>query len=344
MPNVAAGKRPEVPGVAGKTIVAGGDGSSTDRSALRGNLLALFLVLTYIAASILFYHYVEGWSVVDCIYYAMVIVTTVGYGDVIPVKQAGKIFTIFFAFYGIATIGMALGRLASWFLSRQEEIAKQTTKRMLHSVDHAAATSKSMDPALVKEATSNAVPVQGRKRRPKWLRVLFSPSNRAIAASLVPIFVSIGCGLIVGAIEGWPVLDCFYYAIITVTTVGFGDLSPKSEAARIYAIFYLPLSVVSVAHAIGSIIEEIGRRRVMKSKISMKELLAMDSDGDGKVSKLEYLSYMLVKLGKADQDDIDGILAQFGKLDKDGSGELDKEDLERLDRQLQRQHEEAHVD
>lgn len=68
----------------------------------------------------------------------------------------------------------------------------------------------------------------------------------------------------------------------------------------------------------------------------MKELLAMDSDGNGKVSKLEYLSYMLVKLNKADQDDIDGILAQFQKLDKDGSGELDKEDLERLDRELQR--------
>ncbi|KAJ0399790.1 hypothetical protein ATCC90586_009830 [Pythium insidiosum] len=342
MPNVSAGKRPDVPGVAGKTIVAGAEAASHDKAALRGNLLALFLVLTYIAASILFYHFVEGWSVVDCVYYAMVIVTTVGYGDVIPVKQAGKIFTIFFAFYGIATIGMALGRLASWFLSRQEAIAKQTTKRMLHSVDHAAATSKTADPAALKE--DHAVSVQSRKRRPKWVRVLFSESNKAIAASLVPIFVSIGCGLIVGAIEGWPVLDCFYYAIITVTTVGFGDLSPKSEAARIYAIFYLPLSVVSVAHAIGSIIEEIGRRRVMKSKISMKELLAMDSDGDGKVSKLEYLSYMLVKLGKADQDDIDGILAQFNKLDKDGSGELDKEDLERLDRQLQRNHEEAHTD
>lgn len=76
----------------------------------------------------------------------------------------------------------------------------------------------------------------------------------------------------------------------------------------------------------------------------MKELLEMDSDGDGKVSKLEYLSYMLVKLNKADQDDIDGILAQFNKLDRDGSGELDKADLERLDRELQRAQQEADDD
>jgi Ca2+-binding EF-hand superfamily protein len=46
---------------------------------------------------------------------------------------------------------------------------------------------------------------------------------------------------------------------------------------------------------------------------------------------------MLVKLGKAEQEDIEEIIAQFRKLDKDGSGVLDKDDLERLDRQLQEQ-------
>ncbi|TMW56858.1 hypothetical protein Poli38472_006868 [Pythium oligandrum] len=333
------GNRPQVPGVAQKTIVA--EEKQSDGG--YGNSFALFLVLSYIGVSILYYHFVENWSVVDCIYFAMVIVTTVGYGDVIPVKTAGKAFTIFFAFYGIATIGIALGRLANWFLSRQQEIAKQTTQRLLSHVDSAAdsaSITKGEDPVKTKE---NTVPVKTHHkpthRRPRWVRALFSRSNRAIIGAMIPILISIGGGLILGAIEGWPILDCFYYAVITVTTVGFGDFSPKSEGGRIYAIFYLPLSVVSVAHGIGSIIEEIGKRKVMKSTISMKELLAMDSDGDGKVTKLEYLSYMLVKLGKADQSDIDGIIAQFHKLDKDGSGELDKEDLERLDRQLQQQQE-----
>lgn len=68
----------------------------------------------------------------------------------------------------------------------------------------------------------------------------------------------------------------------------------------------------------------------------MKELLAMDADGDGQVSKLEYLSYMLVKMNKVEQDDIDRILTQFRKLDRDGSGVLDKNDLERLDQELQK--------
>ncbi|TYZ63545.1 hypothetical protein PybrP1_007814, partial [[Pythium] brassicae (nom. inval.)] len=329
-----------------KGIVQGAEGSNAGLSSTSSNFSSLFLVLSYIGVSILFYHFIEDWPIVDCVYYAMVIVTTVGYGDVTPKTTAGKAFTIFFAFYGIVTIGIALGKLARLFLDRQKSIAKEATRKMMHNVDSASTVANlqaAPDTAADKElalgvavSSSSSGKAKKKTRRPKWFRAIFSDSNKAITTALVPIGVSIGGGLIIGAIEGWPVVDCFYFSIITITTVGFGDRSPTSEAARIFAIFYLPLAVVSVAHGIGSIAEEFSRRSVMKSKISMKELLEMDSDGDGKVSKLEYLSYMLVKLSKADQDDIDGILAQFNKLDRDGSGELDKADLERLDRELQR--------
>lgn len=335
-----SGPRRNVPGVAAKGIVQGAKAEKNTSN--RSNLIALLLVLSYIGVSILVFHFVEHWSIVDCVYYAMVIVTTVGYGDVIPVTTAGKAFTIFFAFYGICTIGIALGQLASVFLERQKSVAKQATKTLLRTVDDAATTTAAAKEAELGINVSAKTRKLKKSRRlnkplPKWVRVVFSESNKAIVQSLIPIFVSIGAGLIVGGIEGWPALDCFYYSIITVTTVGFGDLSPKSEGARIFAIFFLPLSVVSVAHGVGSVLEEISKRKVLKTKISMKELLDMDANGDGKVSQLEYLSYMLVKLNKADQDDIDGILAQFRKLDRDGSGELDRDDLERLDKQLQEQ-------
>uniref|UniRef100_K3X659 EF-hand domain-containing protein n=1 Tax=Globisporangium ultimum (strain ATCC 200006 / CBS 805.95 / DAOM BR144) TaxID=431595 RepID=K3X659_GLOUD len=331
--------------MAQKSIVMGAE-AKPGENPVRENLVALFLVLSYLAVSIAFFYNVEDWSAIDCVYYAMVIVTTVGYGDVVPVSKGGKVFTIFFAFYGICTIGIALGRLARLFLNRQKSIAKEATQKLLTHVDHAHSVANTLSPGLpthnpaVDKEQSVSIPVAPpngqRPKKAKWRRVLFSRSNLAILSALMPIAVSIGGGLIVGAIEGWPILDCFYYSIVTITTIGFGDLSPKSRDGRLFAIFYLPLAVVSVAHGIGSVIEEISKRSVMKTKISMKELLAMDSDGDGKVSQLEYLSYMLVKLNKADQDDIDGILTQFKKLDKDGSGELDKADLERIDRELQR--------
>ncbi|KAL3661355.1 hypothetical protein V7S43_013559 [Phytophthora oleae] len=339
-----------VTNVAQQTIIAGAEHARKNNESLRSNLIALALVLSYIAVSILVFHFVEDWSVVDCVYYAMVIVTTVGYGDVTPKTTAGKAFTIFFAFYGICTIGMALGQLASWFLQRQKHVTKMATQKLLSNVENAAATAiRSTASFQDKEAKVwKKDQVKSHWKRfqgslPSWARKIFSDSNKALVHAFVPIVISIMAGLIVGAIEGWAILDCFYYTLITITTVGFGDFSPKSQNAKLYAIFYLPLAVVTVAHGVGSILNELSARSVMKTKISMKELLDMDADGDGKVSKLEYLSYMLVKLNKADQDDIDGIINQFHKLDRDGSGELDRDDLERLDRELQRQNEEEEI-
>ena len=50
--------------------------------------------------------------------------------------------------------------------------------------------------------------------------------------------------------------------------------------------------------------------------------------GDGKVSRAEYLSAVLVDLGVVDREDVDGILATFDVLDKDGSGYLTEADLD----------------
>lgn len=192
------------------------------------------------------------------------------------------------------------------------------------------ATLARLDTKLLKIAKPN-------QRLPNWMREILSDDNKAIVSLLVPVFVSIGAGLIVGAIEGWLILDCFYYSVITVTTVGFGDLSPKSPSARVFAVFYMPLAVVSVAHGVGSMLGEINKRKVLKANISMEELFDMDADGDGTVTQLEYLSYMLVKLSKADEDDIKTILAQFRKLDRDGSGVLNQKDLQRLNKHLKAQ-------
>jgi voltage-gated potassium channel len=50
------------------------------------------------------YHYLEGWSWVDAIYFSVVTLTTVGFGDFAPQTDGGKIFTIFYIIIGIGII------------------------------------------------------------------------------------------------------------------------------------------------------------------------------------------------------------------------------------------------
>lgn len=54
----------------------------------------------------------------------------------------------------------------------------------------------------------------------------------------------------------------------------------------------------------------------------------LDRDKDGQVSKVEYLSAMLVMLEKVDFSTIDLILEHFSILDLNGDGQLDRRDLE----------------
>ncbi|MBT3691483.1 two pore domain potassium channel family protein [archaeon] len=63
-------------------------------------LSILFLLVIFIGSY--FYHMAEGWSYMDSIYFVVITITTIGYGDFVPITNFGKIFTIFFSFLGIA--------------------------------------------------------------------------------------------------------------------------------------------------------------------------------------------------------------------------------------------------
>ena len=66
-------------------------------------VMAAFLMTILYIVSTLFYHIVEGWSILDSVYFVTTTFTTIGYGDHVPITNAGKIFTIFIAWIGIST-------------------------------------------------------------------------------------------------------------------------------------------------------------------------------------------------------------------------------------------------
>ncbi len=67
-------------------------------------LLLLAIVLVLLTIGTIAYSSLEGWSVVDSLYFSTVTLTTIGYGDLAPHTVAGKLFTVFFALGGVATM------------------------------------------------------------------------------------------------------------------------------------------------------------------------------------------------------------------------------------------------
>lgn len=70
----------------------------------------LILMAGLIVIGVGFYMAVEGWSFVDSLYFCVVTLATVGYGDFVPATTPGKLFTIVFIFCGIGLfIALAQG-------------------------------------------------------------------------------------------------------------------------------------------------------------------------------------------------------------------------------------------
>lgn len=62
----------------------------------------IFLLLLLLVIAGIFYHYVEHLRWLDSFYFSVVTATTLGFGNITPKTDAGKIFTIFYVFASIS--------------------------------------------------------------------------------------------------------------------------------------------------------------------------------------------------------------------------------------------------
>lgn len=61
-------------------------------------------VLGLLGSGTIFYMVVEGWGFVDALYFATIILTTIGLADGSPGSDAAKLFTVVYALVGIGVL------------------------------------------------------------------------------------------------------------------------------------------------------------------------------------------------------------------------------------------------
>ena len=72
---------------------------------------------------------------------------------------------------------------------------------------------------------------------------------------------ALGVGTVVYHIlEDWGWVDSFYFSAVALTTVGFGDLSPSTDASKLFTVFYI-FSGISL---IGALLNELSKRHAKR--------------------------------------------------------------------------------
>lgn len=83
-------------------------------------------------------------------------------------------------------------------------------------------------------------------------------NDRRILFALLAVMVAMGCGAIgFHLIEGWSILDSLYAAAQTVTTVGYGDVTPATRNGRLFAMVFMLAGVGVVLYALTATVHAI---------------------------------------------------------------------------------------
>jgi voltage-gated potassium channel Kch len=103
--------------------------------AIRGQLhdeafrATLVLLVGLLVAGTLIYPILEGWSFVDSLYFSVVTLATVGYGDLHPTTDIGKLFTVLYILSGVGVLVVFASRVVNGMVTDRSEGIRQREER-----------------------------------------------------------------------------------------------------------------------------------------------------------------------------------------------------------------------
>ncbi|KAM6995329.1 potassium channel subfamily K member 5-like [Tautogolabrus adspersus] len=146
----------------------------------------------------------NSWDWANSVIFASTIVTTIGFGNVAPKTQGGRVFCILYGLCGIPLCLVWISQLGSFFGDRAKRLSE----------------------VLIRKGVS----VKNVQYTCTGLFLLWG----LLVHLVIPPFVFM-------SMEGWSYLEGLYYSFITLTTVGFGDyvagVNPNIDYPRLYRVF-----------------------------------------------------------------------------------------------------------
>jgi hypothetical protein len=272
---------------------------SRNRRAYRFAVNSFYLFMYYVV-SVTILCQLEEWRIIDAVYFLTQTITTVGYGNITPVTDGGKIFAMISIFVGIVVI----------FSIISEVVYVVFIEGMKHS----------------KKIRKNRTPLQITVKRTyeSFLWVILLVLLLLLGSAVYVIF------------EDMTFLEAFYFSTYTCTGVGYGDISLENNSSIIFNCVYMVVSVSLTVYTIDKlstlrtrIESEIIEEKLHKLPLSVQLLDGIHSNsGSDIIHRSDYVLYMLELTGAIDHfKDVEPYIAKFREFDLDNNGILDDRDI-----------------
>lgn len=295
----------------------------------------IVMILVYLLIGQLFYGPHEDWSILNTMFFTIFTLTTVGYGcPDCPSSQKSRLFTAIYALAGIALVAsIMLGAL-------EKAMADADDMANLEQLDKVEEISETMNEE--QKASNKAA----KARKGKLLRMVGMMLGLILHVAIVTAGIKS-----LEELDTW--VDAFYSCGQTLTTVGYGDISPSKDSTKMFACIYMPSLVVHFGLCVNAcmgyalalmasnkeVLEmeaEEDAEENHNSGMTIKQILKqIEKDKDGRVYPLSFLKFMAQKSCDVSDGCFLKIASRFRELDVDNSGSLDKVDVARLAQMLQ---------
>jgi hypothetical protein len=282
----------------------------------------ILALLLYLVLGIFGFKGVEPeWTYIDAFYFAVITMTTIGYGDLKPSSAQSKIFSVAYGLIGIAYIGAAMGILGGALMESVSAKMATTPKVGAGDVDPEEHPEKVLEEAEIgKDRCCSQQTIARSRTVGCW--------------TFVMMLNVVGGGVFLAWLEGQDIGDMIYLGFVTLTTIGYGDFYPVSQGGRLFTAFWAMIGTVIVANMLsilaGFIVEDQQdklRYEILNRRLDSNTLINWDKDGDGNITECEYLQARLKQLEICTEHEIELIMSSFRKHDSDGTGSVNFQDI-----------------
>ncbi|KAF5526267.1 Outward-rectifier potassium channel TOK1 [Colletotrichum aenigma] len=277
-------------------------------TAQRTLMLQTILFLLYLLLGALVFSTIEDWPYLDAVYWADVTLFTVGFGDFAAASPLGRALLIPYALIGVISLGLVIGSIRSLVLERgrrrlDARMVEKKRRQLIRTM-----TRKGKDdilkpiPSNVESPISDASPLPAtefERRQEEFNLMRKIQDSASVRRRWMAMSISFSSWLIlwlVGAkifqecerpYQNWSYFEGFYFAFVTLTTIGYGDRTPVSNSGKAFFVFWsllaLPTMTVMISNAGDTVVKavrdatlELGNVTILPGERGFrKELLAL---------------------------------------------------------------------